>query len=173
MITHIPVGNAQATTEPELLASLRAYKHPHLVERLQKELSISSEQAEQLFEDTKLFLYICGTCHGNWSPSRMIDEGWHNFILFTRDYTAFCDKFFGRFIHHQPNTAGEAPDRERPRRTLIAAIQMFGRENLSPNWVYCNAAGVPVLGPSATDVVSLDLLGPCDSCGCGAACNDD
>jgi hypothetical protein len=32
----------------------------------------------------------------------VIDEMWHAFVLFTRDYAAFCDKHFGRFIHHAP-----------------------------------------------------------------------
>lgn len=31
-----------------------------------------------------------------------IDDMWHTFILFTKNYADFCDKFFGEFIHHQP-----------------------------------------------------------------------
>jgi hypothetical protein len=106
----------------------------------------------------------------------LIDEGWHEFIMYTRDYSDFCQKFFGRYIHHQPNIPGEAPDRERPRRTLIAAMQIFGRENLSENWVYYSPNGTPVLGPMLPETAEslvMQALGPCDSCGCGAACNDD
>lgn len=32
---------------------------------------------------------------------------WHNFILFTREYAAFCTKYFGRFVHHQPASKAE------------------------------------------------------------------
>jgi len=32
-----------------------------------------------------------------------IDEMWHTFILFTRDYAAFCEGHFGCFLHHVPN----------------------------------------------------------------------
>ena len=34
---------------------------------------------------------------------REIDEMWHEFILFTEDYMAFCDHFFGEYMHHLPN----------------------------------------------------------------------
>lgn len=38
-------------------------------------------------------------------PSQVVDVAWHEFILFTRDYAAFCDKAFGRFLHHTPAEA--------------------------------------------------------------------
>ena len=36
------------------------------------------------------------------SPSPLVDIGWHNFILYTREYAQFCDTTAGRFIHHTP-----------------------------------------------------------------------
>ncbi|MFO0691757.1 MAG: hypothetical protein U0900_23885 [Myxococcota bacterium] len=35
-------------------------------------------------------------------PSQAVDDLWHEFILFTRDYQTFCDQAFGRFLHHTP-----------------------------------------------------------------------
>lgn len=32
-----------------------------------------------------------------------VDDMWHEFILFTKDYAAFCDRYFGTFLHHLPN----------------------------------------------------------------------
>ena len=40
----------------------------------------------------------------------VIDEMWHTFILFTRDYHNFCYKYFSRFIHHTPLTYLEKKD---------------------------------------------------------------
>lgn len=40
-----------------------------------------------------------------------IDDMWHTFILFTKDYAAFCDKYFGHFIHHSPNTEKNPPSK--------------------------------------------------------------
>ena len=35
-------------------------------------------------------------------PSQVADDLWHEFILYTRDYKAFCDRAFGQFLHHTP-----------------------------------------------------------------------
>jgi hypothetical protein len=35
-------------------------------------------------------------------PSKAVDEMWHEFILFTREYQAFCARAFGEFLHHTP-----------------------------------------------------------------------
>src|SRR5262245_23952694 len=35
-------------------------------------------------------------------PSQIADDLWHEFILFTKHYDAFCRKAFGRFLHHTP-----------------------------------------------------------------------
>jgi len=35
-------------------------------------------------------------------PSQVVDDFWHEFILFTRDYKKFCDEAFGQFLHHTP-----------------------------------------------------------------------
>ena len=35
-------------------------------------------------------------------PSQIADDLWHEFILFTKNYEAFCGKAFGRFLHHTP-----------------------------------------------------------------------
>lgn len=35
-------------------------------------------------------------------PSQVADELWHEFILYTRHYDAFCRRAFGGFLHHTP-----------------------------------------------------------------------
>lgn len=35
-------------------------------------------------------------------PSQVTDDLWHEFILYTRHYDAFCRKAFGGFLHHTP-----------------------------------------------------------------------
>ena len=37
-------------------------------------------------------------------PSQVADELWHEFILFTKSYDAFCRRAFGKFLHHTPAT---------------------------------------------------------------------
>ncbi|TXH68553.1 MAG: hypothetical protein E6Q88_09805 [Lysobacteraceae bacterium] len=38
-------------------------------------------------------------------PSQAVDDLWHEFILFTRNYAQFCQKAFGTFLHHTPSAA--------------------------------------------------------------------
>lgn len=38
-------------------------------------------------------------------PSRGVDDLWHEMLLHTRDYAAFCDTAIGRFLHHEPDSA--------------------------------------------------------------------
>jgi hypothetical protein len=35
-------------------------------------------------------------------PSQVADDLWHEFILYTKGYDAFCRQAFGRFLHHTP-----------------------------------------------------------------------
>lgn len=41
--------------------------------------------------------------------SKDVDNLWHTYILFTKDYAAFCERNFGRFIHHIPEITLETP----------------------------------------------------------------
>lgn len=42
-------------------------------------------------------------------PSRAVDEAWHEFILDTLTYSAFCERAFGEFLHHTPDEAMGTP----------------------------------------------------------------
>src|SRR3954468_1154439 len=35
-------------------------------------------------------------------PSQVVDDLWHEFILYTREYNRFCQRAFGTFLHHMP-----------------------------------------------------------------------
>ncbi|MTV32308.1 hypothetical protein GJ654_15065 [Rhodoblastus acidophilus] len=45
-------------------------------------------------------------------PSQVVDDLWHEFILFTRAYQDFCQKAFGGFLHHTPALALKPAQRE-------------------------------------------------------------
>jgi len=36
------------------------------------------------------------------SPSLLVDEAWHAFILHTKLYSRFCQNRYGTFVHHFP-----------------------------------------------------------------------
>jgi len=35
-------------------------------------------------------------------PSQVVDDLWHEFILYTRNYQQFCNQAFGGYMHHVP-----------------------------------------------------------------------
>lgn len=75
---------------------------------------IEEEEINTIYEDMLRYLWL--TAHLEveresnpdtpdvtiWSGMIIIDEMWHAFILYTQIYADFCEKYFGRFIHHPP-----------------------------------------------------------------------
>jgi hypothetical protein len=45
-------------------------------------------------------------------PSDDVDLGLHALILHTKEYTELCDRYAGRFLHHNPKPGGGARDPE-------------------------------------------------------------
>lgn len=79
-----------------------AKKHP----------ALTHEQIEKVFEGLRDFFYICHKENGYRisMPSKVVDDAWHEFILFTLEYKKFCQQAFGRFLHHTPAEAMKSPD---------------------------------------------------------------
>lgn len=57
-----------------------------------------------------------------------MDVAWHEFILFTRGYQAFCGRVIGRFLHHTPaeHMASGEVARQGLRRTWRHACRLEG-----------------------------------------------
>jgi hypothetical protein len=75
-----------------------------LVKRIIKDEDIQRPLAERIINQALAFLLLCARApDGKFSPSPLVDIGWHTFILYTKPYADFCDKASGRFIHHAPS----------------------------------------------------------------------
>jgi uncharacterized membrane protein YgcG len=59
-------------------------------------------------------------------PSQAVDTAWHEFILLTKNYADFCEKAFGKFLHHTPHSAGAAAEREGLARTYGLSMAFVG-----------------------------------------------
>jgi len=74
-----------------------------LVGRLQKDHGYTEAEATGIILATFDFLRLIalnpGIC---FAPSEKVDDGWHTFLLYTREYRAFCHHIAGRFIDHAP-----------------------------------------------------------------------
>lgn len=93
-----------------LLEEVLTYSNSDVVYRFAKTYGISREQSEDIFEQVKKWLWLGhqqrlgGVKNGLMIdlPLVAIDEMWHNFVLFTREYTDFCNHYFGYYMHHAP-----------------------------------------------------------------------
>src|ERR1700730_7354290 len=74
-------------------------------DKLISEGRASAEKKEELEREFKRFVFLAGegVCPlAMISP--LVNEVWHQFILFTKQYKEFCHKTLGMFIGHQPDT---------------------------------------------------------------------
>ena len=101
-------------------------------------------------------------------PSRVVDEAWHEFITFTRAYDTFCQRAFGRFLHHEPEY-------------LMASSEATANQTtvLRGTWrTACLSAGLdPDTTRTAPTLFAADLWAGIDeartyvaTCGSGDAC---
>jgi hypothetical protein len=126
----------RAYTFPFALRDKLAGKYPHL----------TGEQLDQVIRALRQYFLICleaGAASGRSSvgmPSKVVDEAWHAFILMSREYTAFCQKAFGRYLHHTPESQMKVAI-EKP---LINALhQIRTRPGGSTGWAML--AGIPLI----------------------------
>ena len=62
-----------------------------------------------------------------------IDNMWHTFLLFSRDYAHFCQQYFNCFLHHEPHISNEPlfseeEHRKNLKKFLELIIAEFGTE---------------------------------------------
>jgi hypothetical protein len=120
-----------------LLASVMAFEHHELIERFKRKLGLAEHEAHQLFADTKRYLYLCVVEGKLLAPPSVIDQGWHEFLMYTKDYQDFCLRYFGKFVHHTPRLMLQPHPVLRVSDTNALARAHFGE--LSSNWrVYSN-----------------------------------
>ncbi|WP_234310435.1 glycine-rich domain-containing protein [Streptomyces sp. NRRL S-474] len=85
-----------------------SYEAPFVIEKLVKDHIVDTpEEGQALFEEVKRYLVLVSVSGGTAWPmySLRIDEAWHQFILFTRQYMEFCHKYFGRYMPHSPSNS--------------------------------------------------------------------
>lgn len=99
-----------------------------------------SAEALRVLDGLRLWFLCCLHAGGQQigMPSRAVDRAWHEFILMTREYHAFCDEAFGRYLHHAPEATMSTPMDEALGRTL----RIIEKHDLGRTGVI---AGVPIL----------------------------
>jgi hypothetical protein len=85
---------------------IRRYMFPTgLFDRLRKrrpELAVKDCQLVARALRQFFLAHLNSGCQFVSMPSQVVDDLWHEFILYTRHYQHFCRHAFGRFLHHTP-----------------------------------------------------------------------
>jgi hypothetical protein len=148
--------SAIRTPRPVALARVLAYRHPGVVRRYCKEHHATPEEGRKVFREMLKWLYLCyratfagpeGFACSMFPELEKIDWMWHAFLLFTRDYADFCERYFGFFLHHVPNEdEGNAPPddaafRSAAQKQYAFVYDVLGAETLEAWHDRCQFAG--------------------------------
>jgi len=101
--------------QDQLYRTISEYPLDFVGQRLIKKGGFDEATAKTAVEELKKFLYICAIEDGK--PIAMIsptvDEAWHTFILFAKEYENFCRNIAARFLHHRPITDSTPAEKSR------------------------------------------------------------
>jgi hypothetical protein len=88
---------------PDSIRDKLIQKYPHL----------SQADTTLVLEGLKEWFHVCNVVGKKAvsMPSQVVDDAWHEFILFTKKYNDFCLKALGRFLHHTPAEAMSSPQK--------------------------------------------------------------
>jgi hypothetical protein len=103
-----------------------------------KQLQLVSHALRQFF-----LAYLHGGRRYVSMPSQVVDDLWHEFILYTRHYDTFCRRAFGGFLHHTPAVALSRKRAEQQHNIGLRRAWWFAckEENINPR----SATRLPLL----------------------------
>src|SRR5262245_6582769 len=78
-------------------ASTRAF-----ADKLARKLRWSRAFALRAIDEYRKFIYLGSIAEFSVTPSKVIDQVWHEHLLFSRGYREFCDAVLGRMFDHDP-----------------------------------------------------------------------
>lgn len=156
---------------------------------MQKRPELSRDQQALVQQGLQQYFRLCVDARRRFvsMPSQVVDELWHEFILFTRLYQQFCERALGKYLHHTPAEAMPTPNTatEGIRRAWRLACRREGINPKKPERLPLLFALDAQLGITGGFVYALnchdaaasssgafcasDIGGGCGSSGCGGS----
>ncbi|WP_071654709.1 glycine-rich domain-containing protein [Mangrovactinospora gilvigrisea] len=91
-------------------ALIEAPLFARLAGRVARENAMPDELAQRIVEQALVFLVAAARNRAHRgkpiAPSALVDIGWHTFILYTAEYSRFCERALGGMVHHAPTDDG-------------------------------------------------------------------
>lgn len=114
------------------LTEVLEYRNEDVLSRFTDLFDVTEAEAADIFTETRKFLFICSE-PGVFIPDELliIDEMWHNFILFTAVYQDFCNRYFGTYLHHLPASKAEKALHKEQVDTDVAAARKAFNDKLA------------------------------------------
>ena len=101
-------AHVQAPVKEHVIEMVMNYPMPDPIARCKKDFGYSDSEMKLLEKELKRYLILCilksPGQEGVGMYSKDVDNLWHSFILFTREYAEFGKKCAGYFLHHMPRT---------------------------------------------------------------------
>lgn len=107
------------------LNDILGFEHPAVVNRFRKEFPERAQDADIIFKDLLRFFWASEKheVERRNNPQnenldfvyimdeemKPIDQMWHIFLLYTKDYMDFCERYFKQYIHHVPDIVPGMP----------------------------------------------------------------
>jgi hypothetical protein len=104
----MPPRSVPTEAGPATLEASLSFEAPYLIEKLVNDHVCDNEdEARALFREVKRYLFLNRADQSKlWEiHSLRVDEVWHQFILFTRQYADFCTQYYGAYSPHSPSNA--------------------------------------------------------------------
>lgn len=93
------------------LDDVKEYHHEETVLRFKSNYDVTYEESLEIFQEMKKFLSLMAKYPKDHvfavEAIYVLDEMWHTFLMFTKDYEEFCYRHFGFMIHHEPMKKAE------------------------------------------------------------------
>lgn len=154
-----PARSPRAVLAPRSLAHALAYENDGVIHKFLERHDIPLAEARSLFRETKKWLWLAARAEAEAEaglratpqlaidgPLTLLDEMWHTFILFTREYTDYCHSRFGRYVHHLPTTPEEKQRRRKVHDRAPTAFRKRERARLRAQYTYvCRHLGEQTL----------------------------
>lgn len=87
----------------------------------------SAEEARTATSHLQAFMTLCAMYPGKTLAAwNLMDDAWHEFIVRTAEYEAFCNAAFGSFLHHDADAFGTPEFSTAWKETVDLAKAHFG-----------------------------------------------
>jgi hypothetical protein len=130
------VDDSKQGNKVKIIETVMSFPMDDLLRKYCMEHSLPIETAREHEREIKRFLALSViNSSTKYVMSGPMDELWHSFILFTKNYHEFCYLVAGHYIHHVPSVPNDKPNDFRGYTQLLQDYKvLFGEEPPTQYW---------------------------------------